>query len=160
MSRANLRIFQIKASEIAFQGIGFAASVRYIPARMTRVAVGVLQKDGKILICQRKKGSRYELKWEFPGGKLEPGETILECLKRELFEEFSISVRDIDRVQTQSTFYEDGGMFEVAYCFVSQFTGEACNNVFEEIRWVTIPELKALDNLKGNEAFVASLISS
>jgi mutator protein MutT len=127
---------------------------------MTRVAVGVLQKDGKILICQRKKGSRYELKWEFPGGKLEPGETILECLKRELFEEFSISVRDIDRVQTQSTFYEDGGMFEVAYCFVSQFTGEACNNVFEEIRWVTIPELKALDNLKGNEAFVASLISS
>ena len=80
---------------------------------MTRVAVGVLQKGGKILVCQRKKGSRYGLKWEFPGGKLEPGETILECLKRELFEELSISVRDIDRVQIQSTFYEDGGMFEV-----------------------------------------------
>jgi len=141
-------------------GIGIPPILGYILTNMTRVAVGVLQKGGKILVCQRKKGSRYGLKWEFPGGKLEPGETILECLKRELFEELSISVRDIDRVQIQSTFYEDGGMFEVAYCFVSQFTGEARNNAFEEIRWVTIPELKALDNLKGNEAFVASLTSS
>jgi mutator protein MutT len=141
-------------------GIGIPPILGYILINMTRVAVGVLQKDGKILICQRKKGSRYGLKWEFPGGKLEPGETILECLKRELLEELSISVRDIDRVQTQSTFYEDGGMFEVAYCFVSQFTGEARNNAFEEIRWVTIPELRALDNLKGNKAFVASLTSS
>jgi mutator protein MutT len=141
-------------------GIGIPPILGYILINMTRVAVGVLQKDGKILVCQRKKGSRYGLKWEFPGGKLEPGETILECLKRELFEELSISVRDIDRVQTQSTFYEDGGMFEVAYCFVSQFTGEARNNAFEEIRWVTIPELRALDNLKGNKAFVASLTSS
>lgn len=141
-------------------GIGIPPILGYILINMTRVAVGVLQKGGKILVCQRKKGSRYGLKWEFPGGKLEPGETILECLKRELFEELSISVRDIDRVQIQSTFYEDGGMFEVAYCFVSQFTGEARNNAFEEIRWVTIPELRALDNLKGNEAFVASLTSS
>jgi len=141
-------------------GIGIPPILGYILTNMTRVAVGVLQKGGKILVCQRKKGSRYGLKWEFPGGKLEPGETILECLKRELFEELSISVRDIDRVQIQSTFYEDGGMFEVAYCFVSQFTGEARNNAFEEIRWVTIPELGALDNLKGNEAFVASLTSS
>ncbi len=141
-------------------GIGIPPILGYILINMTRVAVGVLQKDGKILVCQRKKGSRYGLKWEFPGGKLEPGETILECLKRELFEELSISVRDIDRVQRQSTFYEDGGMFEVAYCFVSQFTGEARNNAFEEIRWVTIPELRALDNLKGNKAFVASLTSS
>jgi 8-oxo-dGTP diphosphatase len=141
-------------------GIGIPPILGYILTNMTRVAVGVLQKGGKILACQRKKGSRYGLKWEFPGGKLEPGETILECLKRELFEELSLSVRDIDRVQTQSTFYEDGGMFEVAYCFVTQFTGEARNNAFEEIRWVTISELRALDNLKGNEAFVASLTSS
>jgi 8-oxo-dGTP diphosphatase len=138
-------------------GIGIPPILGYILINMTRVAVGVLQKGGKILVCQRKKGSRYGLKWEFPGGKLEPGETILECLKRELLEELSISVRDIDRVQTLSTFYEDGGMFEVAYCFVSQFTGEARNNAFEEIRWVTIPELRTLDILEGNKAFVAAL---
>jgi 8-oxo-dGTP diphosphatase len=124
---------------------------------MTRVAAGVLQKRGKILVCQRKKGSRYGLKWEFPGGKLEPGEAILDCLKRELLEELSITVRDIERVQTLSTSYEDGGMFEVAYCFVSQFTGEARNNAFEEIRWVTVPELRTLDILEGNKAFVAAL---
>lgn len=124
---------------------------------MTRVAVGVLQKDGKILICQRKKGSRYGLKWEFPGGKLESGETILDCLKRELGEELSIVIHGLERVETQSAFYEDGGMFEVAYCFVSSFTGEPRNSMFEEIRWVTVPELRTLDILEGNKAFVASL---
>lgn len=125
---------------------------------MTRVAVGVIQKDGKILICQRKKGSRYGLKWEFPGGKLEPGETILACLKRELSEELSVDIHGLERVETQSAFYEDGGLFEVAYCFVSNFTGEIRNNAFEEIRWVTVPELRTLDILEGNRAFLASLM--
>lgn len=124
---------------------------------MTRVAVGVLQKDGKILVCQRKKGSRYGLKWEFPGGKLESGETILDCLKRELSEELSVVIHGLERVETQSASYEDGGMFEVAYCFVSSFTGEPWNTMFEEIRWVTVPELKTMEILEGNKAFVASL---
>ncbi|HEX9615091.1 MAG TPA: NUDIX domain-containing protein, partial [Bacteroidota bacterium] len=57
---------------------------------MTRVAVGILKKDGTILVCQRRRGSRYELKWEFPGGKMEPGESVEDCLQRELTEELSL----------------------------------------------------------------------
>jgi mutator protein MutT len=125
---------------------------------MTRVAVGVIHQNGKILICRRKQNSRYGLKWEFPGGKLEAGESILDCLKRELREELSIEVERYDRVETHTAFYEDGGTFEVTYCHARQYLGEPRNNVFEEIRWVSLDELRTLDILEGNKPFVESLI--
>jgi|WetSurMetagenome_2_1015567.scaffolds.fasta_scaffold49187_2 8-oxo-dGTP diphosphatase len=125
--------------------------------KMTEVAVGILRKNEKILICQRKKGGRYELKWEFPGGKLEPGETTEQCLRRELREELSIEVQTIERIEVQSAFYEDGGMFHVSYCFISGFTGEPQNHVFEQICWVTFQELNSMDLLDGNKSFIAKL---
>jgi 8-oxo-dGTP diphosphatase len=124
---------------------------------MTRVAVGILRKDGKILVCQRKKGSRYGLKWEFPGGKVEPGETTLECLERELREELSLRIHSIDRMEFETSEYDDGGKFEVAYCFIGEYSGNPKNNVFEDIRWVTLNELQKLDILDGNKGFVARL---
>lgn len=124
---------------------------------MTRVAVGILRKNGKILACQRKKGSRYELKWEFPGGKLEPGETPLQCIQRELREELSITIDKVEKMEFQSAFYDDGGMFEVAYCHISDFIGNPQNNVFETIRWVDLDELRLLDILEGNRSFVKKL---
>ncbi len=124
---------------------------------MTRVAVGVIQRNGKILICQRKKDARYGLKWEFPGGKREAGESILDCLRRELREELGIDVEEYGRAETQTAYYEDGGTFEVTYCFVRGYAGEPRNNVFEEIRWVSLDELRALDILEGNKPFVGSL---
>ncbi|HXF99361.1 MAG TPA: NUDIX domain-containing protein, partial [Bacteroidota bacterium] len=42
---------------------------------MKEVSVGILLRNGHVLACQRKRSARYPLKWEFPGGKLEPGET-------------------------------------------------------------------------------------
>jgi mutator protein MutT len=124
---------------------------------MTEVAVAILRKDKKVLICQRKLGGRYALKWEFPGGKFEPGETIEQCLHRELREELSIEIHSIDHIETLAAYYDDGGLFNVAYCFVSGFDGEPRNNVFEQIRWVTIDELNELDLLEGNKPFVETL---
>ena len=126
---------------------------------MTRVAVAILRHNGKLMICQRKKGGRYALKWEFPGGKLEPGETILGCLERELHEELSILVTDVERVDSAVSYYEDGGSFEVSYCHVRAFDGQLQNNVFEQIRWVSPAELAAMDILEGNAAFVERLAS-
>jgi len=124
---------------------------------MTEVAVGVLRKNNRILICQRKQGGRYALKWEFPGGKVETGETIEQCLRRELHEELSIEIHSIEHMDTIAAYYEDGGMFNVSYCFVFGFDGEPQNNIFEQIRWVTIGELNAIDLLDGNKPFVARL---
>ncbi len=124
---------------------------------MTRVTVGILQQNGKILVCQRKKGTRYGLKWEFPGGKVEPNESIENCLSRELQEELSLKVGSIGKMEIQSADYDDGGKFEVHYCFVTDFEGEPLNNVFEQIRWVSPHELTTLDHLEGNKAIIAQI---
>ena len=57
---------------------------------VTVVVAAVLEQHGKILVCQRRRGSRHELKWEFPGGKVEPGEEPRDALVRELQEELRI----------------------------------------------------------------------
>jgi 8-oxo-dGTP diphosphatase len=124
---------------------------------MTEVAVGILRRENKILLCQRKHGGRYACKWEFPGGKFEIGETAEQCLLRELHEELSIHVHSIMHIERIAASYEDGGTFNVSYCFVSGFDGEPQNNVFEQIRWVSIDELKKMDVLEGNLPFIATL---
>ena len=125
--------------------------------KMTEVAVAILRKDKKILICQRKKNGRYGLKWEFPGGKFESDESVEQCLRRELQEELSITIHSIEHIKTVAAYYEDGGLFNVSYCFVSGFDGEPQNNVFDQIRWVTLDELKQTDMLEGNKPFIAQL---
>ena len=57
------------------------------------VAAGVVIRDGRVMLCQRRPEVHNGLKWEFPGGKLEPGESPEEALRRELREELSIDVR-------------------------------------------------------------------
>lgn len=57
------------------------------------VAAGLVDVDGRVLICQRPEGKQLAGLWEFPGGKVEPGETPEECLIRELNEELGIAVK-------------------------------------------------------------------
>lgn len=64
------------------------------------VTAGIIQKDGKILICQRPEGKSLAGFWEFPGGKQEPGESLESCLKRELKEELSLKITDINPLYT------------------------------------------------------------
>ena len=126
-------------------------------APLFTVVAAIIQHGGRVLICQRRKGDTFGLKWEFPGGKLEPGETFLHCLQRELQEELSIKIGSVERVEFQTARYDDGGHFSVAYCYISDFDGEPKNNVFEEIRWVEPRELAAFDILEGNKEIIAQL---
>ena len=68
--------------------------------QLLRVACGVISQDGKFLIVQRGHTSRHALKWEFPGGKIEPGETEEDGIVRELKEELNIETRVLQRMQT------------------------------------------------------------
>ena len=58
-----------------------------------QVTAAIIRQDGKYLICQRAHDDSLPLMWEFPGGKLEPGETLEECIIRECQEELGVDIR-------------------------------------------------------------------
>ncbi len=100
-----------------------------------RVLAAVLEKDGRWLIAKRKEGDRFSGFWEFPGGKLEPGETPRECLARELHEEFGIRAR-VGRFLARVRFRSPAFSIDLAAYAVSHFSGAFNLHDHEEIRWV------------------------
>ena len=60
--------------------------------KQIHVACAILERGGLVLAAQRSAAMSLPLKWEFPGGKIEPGESMTECLQRELFEELGVCV--------------------------------------------------------------------
>ena len=105
------------------------------------IGVGVIRNDlGKILIDRRlSKGEMADF-WEFPGGKIEPSETIEECIRREIAEELAIAVSVGDRITTIEHEY---AKFKVTlFVHDCQYvSGEPKAIECQEIRWVTIAEL-------------------
>lgn len=75
-----------------------------------KVVAGVIEKDKKFLIARKAKGKSMEGKWEFPGGKVEDGETNEEALKREFFEEFNVEIK-VNGYLTTSEFLNDKKKF-------------------------------------------------
>ena len=124
---------------------------------MIKVAVGIVFIGSQVLVCQRKKYSRYPLKWEFPGGKFENGESAEQCLHRELQEELSIDAKVGEEFYKQQWQYPDSGSFEISYHLVPSFSGTIRNNVFEQIRLVSVSELVNIDMLEGNKDAVEKL---
>ena len=132
---------------------------------MREVAVGIIMKNGRFLACQRRCSAVYPLKWEFPGGKVEAGESAVAALRRELREELSIESSMEQEFFRQEWIYPEGvddpqrdGAFRVLYFLVPSFIGEPSNNAFEQIRWVLSEELMGLDVLEGNREAIARLI--
>ncbi|HEV8538457.1 MAG TPA: (deoxy)nucleoside triphosphate pyrophosphohydrolase [Bacteroidota bacterium] len=125
---------------------------------MKEVAVGIIVNDEKVLLCQRKRTARYPLKWEFPGGKVEDGESPEECLRRELNEELGIHAEHGDLYHRQHYTYADSGAFDVLYYKVTRHRGEIVNHVFESYEWVPVLELRTYDILEGNRDVVDRLI--
>ena len=132
---------------------------------MKEVAVGIIQKDGHVLACQRKRNAKYPLKWEFPGGKLEQGETAQQALERELREELAIDAKIEEEFFRQEWIYTEGtdnpkrdGAFRVFYFLVNEYSGEPVNHAFEQIQWTRPHELQAMDILEGNREAVGRLV--
>ena len=121
---------------------------------MIKVSVAIIEKNEQILLCQRKRNSKYALKWEFPGGKVKENESLEECLKRELKEELNIGVEVGEKILTKVNVYSDGGIFEVSYFLIDSYRGKIRNKIFEKIIWAYISEIFTLDFLKGNEEII------
>ncbi|MCW5978944.1 MAG: (deoxy)nucleoside triphosphate pyrophosphohydrolase [Bryobacteraceae bacterium] len=121
------------------------------------VVAAVIEQDGRLLICRRKQGARHPLKWEFPGGKVEPGESPRAALKRELEEELAIRAtigREIVRYEHQ---YPRRRPILLIFFRVARFEGVMRNNQFEEIRWEKAGELPQYDFLDGDLDFIRRL---
>jgi 8-oxo-dGTP diphosphatase len=110
----------------------------------TTVTAAVMEKHGRVLIARRKRGDRMENKWEFPGGKLERGETPEACLRREMREEFGIDVAVGPLVGRSLHAYPHGKIDLMAYR-VTHLSGEFRLHDHEEILWVRPGDLKSYD---------------
>ena len=126
--------------------------------KVLTVVAALIEREGEVLICQRKKGSSHELKWEFPGGKVESGETPPQALERELEEELGIRARIGPEMERYEFRYPQRQPIELIFYRVLNFTGEVRNRVFEEIRWERRIKLPSYDFLDGDIDFVRRLV--
>ena len=122
------------------------------------VAAVIERNDRRLLICQRRTNDSSPLKWEFPGGKVEPGETPEAALERELREELGVTLRrsrEIARVE--HTYSDTPETLEIRF-FAAEIGAETpAPAAFETIAWVLPKELGAYDFLAANAALVAHL---
>ena len=126
-------------------------------AARAEVVAAVLMRDGRILIGQRKRGGRHPLKWEFPGGKVEPGEGPRAALARELREELSIEAEIGEELDSYEVHYADGFGAQLHFYHVTRFQGEPRNLDFEQILWERPQRLPDYDFLEGDVTFVAKV---
>ena len=122
---------------------------------MTTVVAGVLRHDGKILICRRRADQPHPLKWEFPGGKLEAGESPGAALIRELREELGIESEAGSEIMRYEFAYPGKQPILLIFLDVSAWRGELKNRIFETIRWERFETLAAYDFLEGDARFLA-----
>jgi mutator protein MutT len=127
-------------------------------AKPVMVVAAVIERQGKILICQRKRGSKHAYKWEFAGGKVETGETPAEALKRELREELSIDAVIGEEIERYEFRYPGRLPIQLIFFRVREFEGEPENLVFEAIEWTRPEQMPSYDFLDGDIEFVKRLV--
>ncbi len=109
-----------------------------------KVTAAVIEEKGRVLIARRKPGKHMAGKWEFPGGKIDPGETPEQSLARELMEELAIRAR-IGEFLCRTFFEGDGVSLELLVYRAERLEGEPALIVHEEISWVRPEELWGYD---------------
>ena len=124
---------------------------------MTTVTAALLQRQGRILICRRRADQDHPGKWEFPGGKLETGETPRACLRRELAEELGIQAVIGDEITRYRFQYPGRKQIQLVFFAVSEYQGEPRYSQFGEVRWVPLGHMPSFDFLEGDVEFVKAL---
>ena len=124
---------------------------------MKRVVAALILDGDKLLVCQRTRHQSMPLKWEFPGGKIEDGEQPRDALRRELEEELGIQAKIGDEVSRIRHEYPNGGVVELRFFTVREYSGELENRIFRDIRWAERAELLSLDFLEADLGLVREL---
>jgi 8-oxo-dGTP diphosphatase len=109
--------------------------------KITEVAVGVLvDSEGRYLMTTRPEDKVYAGYWEFPGGKLEAGETVVHALRRELIEEIGVTISEKHTsVWREQMVDYPHALVRLHFCKVSQWSGELTMHEDQAFEWVTLP---------------------
>ncbi|ASJ98135.1 8-oxo-dGTP diphosphatase MutT [Shewanella marisflavi] len=127
--------------------------------KRVHVAVGIIfDTDNKILLAKRPQHLHQGGKWEFPGGKVEQGETTSEALIRELREEVALEVASTSPLMTISYDYPDKQVYLDIHT-VKSFTGQAKGLEGQLIQWAELADLKDYDFPAANQPIVEKLLS-
>jgi 8-oxo-dGTP diphosphatase len=124
---------------------------------MILVTAGILTDGKRVLVCQRRAGTRFGLKWEFPGGKVEDGEPPEACLARELQEELGVRAEVGREVHRVDHVYPDGFSVRLLFFQVPRHSGTPRNLAFERMEWARPQDLPAYDFLEADRAVVERL---
>ncbi len=121
------------------------------------VVAALLVRNGLVLICQRRPDQPMALQWEFPGGKIEHGESPEQALARELQEELGISAKIGSRVTHIRHNYRHGGAVDLQFFAVPSFDGELENKIFHQFKWVKLEELPDYEFLAADRGLIRDL---
>jgi 8-oxo-dGTP diphosphatase len=133
------------------------ASPRPAGPALRFVAAALIIRDGEVLIGQRRANQPMALLWEFPGGKIEPGESPQQALARELHEELGIRAAVGPKVIHIRHNYRHGGAVDLQFFSVREFEGEIQNQIYEQIRWVRFGDLPTYDFLAADRGLIRDL---
>jgi len=126
---------------------------------MLQVVAGIIEREGRILICRRKAGQTHPLKWEFPGGKVERHETLAQALARELAEELDVHSVSCEELTRYEYTYPGKHPIRLIFFRVTEFDGEPRNVIFEEMRWEPRQYLTGFDFVDGDIEFLRGISS-
>jgi 8-oxo-dGTP diphosphatase len=121
-----------------------------------KVTAAVIERGGKVLIARRKKGDRFEGRWEFPGGKIEAEESPQECLRRELREEMGVEV-EAGEFLCSVPFEMSGLSIELMAFRTRLLAGEVRCHDHDEVRWVEPGHLGDFDLTEPDRLVAATV---
>lgn len=125
---------------------------------MIVVVAAVIELGEKLLVCQRRRGDTFGLMWEFPGGKLQAGETPAQGLARELREELGVDAEvGVELFRTRHRYGEMSEPIELIFLAAKADASNIRNIVFERVQWRAPSTLPELNFLPADREFIAKL---
>ena len=120
------------------------------------VVAAIISRDDKFFIAQRNKNKHMGLSWEFPGGKVEEGESFEMALKREIKEELNIEIDIKDKLGEEN--YQDEKInVKLHYFICSILQGKICLNEHEDSAWISKDEFLNYDFAEGDRDIISLL---